>query len=96
VKIVWSPLALDRLSEITEQIALDRPAAAERLISELFAAVARLGRFPASGRMVPELRRSDLREIVKAGYRIIYRVESDRIAVLTVRHVRQATDQSSL
>jgi len=51
--------------------------------------VAKLIRFPNIGREVPEIKRSAIREIIEGNFRIIYRVESDRISILTIRNVRQ-------
>jgi plasmid stabilization system protein ParE len=42
-----------------------------------------------SGRAVPEVDRTDIREVVEPPYRIIYRVLPDRIEVLTVMHGAQ-------
>jgi toxin ParE1/3/4 len=75
---------------------VDRPETAERLVDGLFAAVARLAQFPLSGRQVPEFQREDLREIIQHGFRIIYRVETKRIAILTVRHSLQLLDEGDL
>lgn len=46
-------------------------------------------RFPESGRIVPELGRADVRELLEVPYRVIYRVASDAIEVLAVVHARQ-------
>jgi len=54
MKIVWSPLAIDRASEIAENIALDKPLAAEKWIQKLFFKVEQLASSPQSGRGVPE------------------------------------------
>ena len=42
-----------------------------------------------SGRVVPERRRQDTREVIYKSHRIIYRVEAARLLVLTVRYARQ-------
>jgi toxin ParE1/3/4 len=89
VKLIWSPLALKRVSEIAEYIARSRPQAAEDWVVAIFASVRRLNRFPLSGRSVPESQRTDLREVIHGNYRVIYRVEPDHLVVLTVRHTRQ-------
>jgi toxin ParE1/3/4 len=94
--IIWSPLALERVAEIASWIAQDSPAAAVRTIDGLFAAVSRLARFPESGRHVPELERTDLREVIYRKYRIIYRVAADHVAILTVRHSLQLLDPEDL
>ncbi len=36
------------------------------------------------GRKVPEFDREDIREVVLGGYRLVYRVRTDAIEVLTV------------
>lgn len=92
MKIRWSPLALDRVAEIANWIAADRPDAAAKLVSEMFAVVERLAAFPESGRVVPEFERDELREVICRSYRIIYRVTKDRVEVLTVRHSLQEMD----
>jgi toxin ParE1/3/4 len=89
VKLVWSPLALERLVEIGESLAVEQPIAAGKWVEGAFDAVVRLRRFPLSGRSVPEIRRTDLREVIYGAFRIIYRVDQDRVVVLTIRHARQ-------
>ena len=97
MKVVWSPLAIQRVTDIAERIAADRPMAARSWVRKLFSEVARLERFPGSGRAVPEVEsRADPREIVSGDYRVIYRVEGDRILILTVRHARQITEADGL
>jgi toxin ParE1/3/4 len=44
----------------------------------------RAARFPRSGRVVPELRREDVREVIQGNYRIVYRVTKVSVEVLTV------------
>lgn len=90
--MVWSPRAIARASEIAAYIAADRPAAAAKWVDELFANVANLRGHPRRGRRVPEVRRTDVREVFHGTYRVIYRVDPARIVVLTVRHGRRAWD----
>ena len=42
--------------------------------------------FPQSGRMVPEVEREDVRELIEPPYRIIYRLSAEHIDILTVMH----------
>ena len=42
MKIVWSPLAVDRVFEIAEYIALDKPSAAADWVDTVFESVKRL------------------------------------------------------
>ena len=46
---------------------------------------------PRLGRMVPEIGRPDIREILVAPYRIFYRVRPGTCQVLSIRHARQRT-----
>jgi toxin ParE1/3/4 len=45
---------------------------------ELISETDRLQEFPELGRIVPEYRRNDIREIIFRPYRIVYRIDHDR------------------
>ena len=89
MRIIWSPLAVDRVTEIAEYIAMDNPAAAEKWVTMVFKKVEELQNFPESGRIVPETKNKSIREFIYGNYRIIYRVEKGAISVLTIRHGKQ-------
>jgi len=89
VKIIWSPLAIDRASEIAEYIAQDKPSAAEKWINTVFSKVGQLKSSPEIGRVVPEIRNDKFRELIYGNYRIIYRIEKTQISILTIRHGKQ-------
>jgi toxin ParE1/3/4 len=96
VRILWAPRALDRIEEATEYIARDRPSAAVRWVESLFARVELLAKYPAQWRVVPEIRRQEIREIQHQGYRVIYRIDDKKLVILTVRHSRQQFDKEEL
>jgi toxin ParE1/3/4 len=89
MKIVWSPLAIDRASEIAEYIAQDKPSAAEKWINTIFSKVEQLKSSPKIGRVVPEIRNDQFRELIYGNYRIVYRIEKTQISILTIRHGKQ-------
>ncbi len=89
MKITWSPLAIDRVAEIAKYIAQDSLNSAQKWVESTFNIVERLEQFPKSGRIVPEIMQDDFREIIHGNYRIIYRLQSESISILTVRHGRQ-------
>ncbi len=89
MKIIWSPLAIDRASEIAEYIAQDKPSAAEKWINTVFLKVEQLKSSPEIGRVVPEIRNDRFRELIYGNYRIIYRIEKKQISILTIRHGKQ-------
>lgn len=88
-EIVWTEPALLQLNDIAEYIALDDPVAAGRLVETVFNKVERLGDFPQSGRIPPELPGSIYRELVLPPCRIFYRVEEQRVLILFVMRVEQ-------
>ena len=89
MKVIWSPLAIDRIAEIASYIAEDKPHAAEKWIHKIFARTGQLVDFPESGHHIAETPRRDIRELVLGNYRIIYRVDLRQVSVLTVRHTKQ-------
>jgi len=89
MKIVWSPLAVDRVSEIAQYIAKDKPSAAEKWIKTVFSRIEQLKFSPETGRIVPEIENVHFRELIYGNYRIIYRIESEQISILTIRHGMQ-------
>ncbi len=89
MKIVWSPLAVERASEIADYIAQDKTAAAAKWINVVFSKVEKLAFSPEIGRVVPEIKNDQFRELIYGNYRILYRIEKKQISILTIRHGRQ-------
>ncbi len=95
MKVEWSPLALQRVEDIVDYIAQDNPEAALRWANELFESVGRLSEFPESGRIVPEIGLSYIRELLLGAYRVVYKVGTS-IRILTVRHGKQLLQTEEL
>lgn len=95
MKIVWSPLALERVEDTARYIAEDNPDAALWWVDDLFATVERLADFPKSGRMVPEVGSLRIRELIFGTYRVIYSVK-DQVDILTVRRSSQLLRMSEI
>lgn len=89
MRIVWSPLAIERATEIAEYIAQDDTTAAGNWVDAVFAKIERLKSFPESGRIVPEINNQNFRELIYGNYRIIYRIEKKQVSILTIRHGKQ-------
>jgi toxin ParE1/3/4 len=89
MRLIWSPLAIDRASEIADYIAQDKPSAAEKWINTVFFKVEELKSSPEIGRIVPEINDDQFRELIYGNYRIIYRIETKQISILTIRHGKQ-------
>ena len=89
MKIVWSPLAVERASEIVDYIAQDKPLAANKWIHTVFSKVEQLRLNPEIGRIIPEINEHQFWELMYGNYRIIYRIEAKQISILTIRHGKQ-------
>jgi len=96
VKVIWSPLSIDRAEEEAAFIAEDKPEAADLWLRAVLKAVDRLELFPNSGHPVPEIRVSHYRQVIYKSHRIIYRIDADRVLILTVRLSKQRLDLSEL
>ena len=89
MRIAWSSLAVDRVSEIAGYIAQNNPGAAENWVETVFSKVEQLKSLPESGRIVPETDNPRIRELLYGNYRVIYRIEKNQFSILTVRHGKQ-------
>jgi toxin ParE1/3/4 len=96
VKLTWSPLANDQVDDAIAYIAADDPTAAVHWLEQLLERVASLSRFPDSGRVVPELQRDDIRELIVDPYRVIYRRGADVIEIVAVRHGARDFDPGAM
>lgn len=85
--VTWTEQALDDLEAVCLFIARDSPRYAELFAMRVFQATDRLATFPRMGRVVPELGREDIHEVIVQGYRIIYRLNNDEgVEIVTVHH----------
>lgn len=85
MSVRWSQEAGENLIDIEEFIARDSLERAVRFVDTLIDhAEAFLTGNPRSGRTVPEIGNPDIRELFYRGYRIAYRLNGDRIEILTV------------
>jgi len=89
MKVHWTNRAKARLKLIHDFIAEDSPMTALKVVDRLTRRSQQLTELPNSGRQVPEYVRNDVRELLENPYRIIYKIKSDQIDVLTVMHYRQ-------
>lgn len=83
-KIIWSQRAASDLHEIKKYISFDKTNTALQFIQKIKTKVDRLKKFPQSGRLVPELKRKNIREIIIDHYRVIYKIDKKNIFILTV------------
>lgn len=95
-EVRWTLQASDDLDSIAQFIAKDSPQYARLFVSDVFQAVERLGDFPKSGRIVPELNDSQIREVILGDYRLVYRFRAKLVEMLTVYHGARLLDPTTL
>lgn len=86
MRVEWSDLARDDLDDLVRYISRDSAFYARRFGQKVVLATRRLREFPESGRMIPEAEDRSLREIIVQGYRVMHRLEPDRVLILAVMH----------
>lgn len=79
----------ERLENIYNYISFDNKSAAQKVAERIFKKVESLAKNPERGRIVPETNREEIREIFEGEYRIIYRIETKRVSILTIRNFKQ-------
>ena len=84
-QVIIAPSARADLADIVRYIAQHNSDAAARLGYELITRAESLAQFPEIGRMAPEFRQPELREIICRSYRILYRLKRDDQQVQIVR-----------
>jgi toxin ParE1/3/4 len=84
IPVRWTEQAVGDLQAIREFIERDSPRYGRLVAERLFEATQRIEAFPMSGRIVPELGRADVREIIVGEYRIVYRLKSEAAILLTL------------
>ena len=84
MRLRWTARAQRDLLAIADYISQDSPEAARVWVEKLRERARRATGLPRAGRVVPELARSDVREVFLRTYRIVYAIHDEAIDVLTV------------
>ncbi len=91
--LIWTAKASADLQRLYRFLASKDPDAARSAVKTIRAAVKILGHFPHIGRpaeeMGPEFREWPI-GFGSGGYVVLYRVDGDRVALVAVRHAREA------
>lgn len=96
VEIKWTLQSLDDIETIADYIAKDSHFYAQMFVVKTFESVASLQTFPESGRIVPEINRKNIRELIQGNYRIIYRLKINLVEILSVYHSSRLLNAKSV
>ncbi len=86
MKIKWTEPAIKSLQAIENYISLDSEYYAKVYVEKIIQQVDKLEDFPSIGRIVPEYKKNDIREILFGNYRIVYHLHSDCVVILNIIH----------
>lgn len=91
-KVIWSNVAVDDLDKIIDYIMADSVDNALHVFNKIRDKCSKLYSYPNRGRVVPELKEYGIllyRELIIEPWRVIYRVSSGFVYVLSVIDSRQ-------
>jgi len=86
MNVHWTQTAQDHLAAIHGYIAQNSPEYARHMVDRLTRRSQQIADFPQSGRIVPEYRLEQVREVIEGPYRVIYHITTTQIDVLAVVH----------
>lgn len=84
--LVWSPEAIEDIESIASYIERDSVWYAKAVASKIVETAETIPEYPELGRIVPEIGDAAIRERFVYSYRIIYRLEAERVLVAAVIH----------
>ncbi|HLR24944.1 MAG TPA: type II toxin-antitoxin system RelE/ParE family toxin [Fodinibius sp.] len=89
MEVIFTDRFLDRVEEFSDYIALDNIPEAVTWADDIFSNCQKLQTNPNIGRMVPEFRRPEIRELIHGNYRLIHEVKESQVDMLTVWNTSQ-------
>lgn len=96
-QIKWADAAYIDLEEIGRFIALDSTFQADKIVAEILKTPLMLADYPELGRIVPEVNRKNIWELIYGNYRIIYFLQKDVANIIAVYHAaRKVTKRGIL
>ncbi len=84
LKVLWTENAIQDLLGIKAFISQDSIDRAEDWLIELYTAGENLSQLSSRGRIVPEFNQESLRELLIENYRLVYRIKSTSVEIITI------------
>lgn len=94
--IIWTITARNDLKNIFDYISKDSAYYARTFIKKIKYETKKIKSNPNIGRFVPEYNQKDLRELIFQNYRIIYKLESNKIIIVTIFHAARDLSQYNI
>lgn len=96
LELIWTKPALDDFDEIISYIAKDSVDVAVKQYERIKDISLEIGKFPKQGRIIPELQNENIikfREIIVTPWRMMYRIEENRILILAILDGRRNIEE---
>ena len=84
--LAWSPEAIEDIEAIASYIERNSPWYAKAVASKIVETAESIPEYPELGRVVPEIADASIRERFVYSYRVIYRIEPERVLIAAVIH----------
>ena len=97
--VIWANTANKDLLEIIQFIKFDSPVAAKNALNKIKRKALTLDSFPQRGRIVPELKEQGIfqyKELIIQPWRMIYRVSSSAVYILSIIDARRNVEDMLL
>ncbi len=88
-KIAWTEDAVSSFENVVKYISEDSVFYASNFAKKILVLVEKLKDFPSMGRIVPEYRNPEIRELIYQNYRIVYKISGEVIYLLLITHCSQ-------
>ena len=86
VKVEWQEVASDDLFQVYDYIYQNSIIYAIKTVNGITDLVCHLETSPYMGRKIPEYNQEDKRELIYKSYRIMYKVESNKVLIRRIWH----------
>jgi plasmid stabilization system protein ParE len=93
LRILFTPTGRRQFLEAIAYIHRDNPSAARSFRQKVEKALSRLGKFPESGRLLPEFPDLPFREVIVRPYRFFYRAKDKTVWIVAVWHGAQLPEE---
>ncbi len=93
MKILFTPTGRRQVLEAIAYIYRDNPLAAVSFRQKVEKTLSRLGKFPESGRLLPEFPDLPFREVIVRPYRFFYKTKNKTVWIVAVWHGAQLPDE---
>ena len=94
-KVVWSPEAIEDIESISDYIARDSEFYARAVVTKILDVAKSVKDFPFIGRVVSEFGQKEIRERFVYSYRLIYKIEKQKILIVAAIHGKRLLENIS-